>query len=76
VALSTYFTRGASEMNVTFVHKPGDTVQLAALKIPGVVTGCLVDSDGCQYRVVWWWDGTRRSEWLYGYELTSAAEPK
>jgi hypothetical protein len=54
-----------------FDHKPGDSVTLIALKLPGHVSGVLRDSDGAQYRVVWWWDGQRRTEWLYGHEIES-----
>lgn len=61
---------------VEFAYKPGDKVQLIALKLPGNITGVLADSDGVQYRVVWWWDGTRRSEWLNPFEITSEAAGK
>jgi hypothetical protein len=56
-------------LSVTFTYRPADTVHLIGLNIPGTVTGCLVDSDGLQYRVVWWWDGLRHCEWLQAYEL-------
>jgi hypothetical protein len=59
----------AKPLAVFFDYRPGGTVQLLGLKIPGTVTGCLVDSDGLQYRVVWWWDGLRHSEWLFDFEI-------
>lgn len=35
----------------------------------GIVTGLLRDSDGCQYRIVWWDDTTRKAEWMFQSEL-------
>ena len=57
---------------VTFAHKPGDSVRLIGLDQPATVTACLVETDGTQYRVVWWWEGTRRCEWLHSFEIKSS----
>lgn len=54
---------------VGFIYKPGMAVRLKALDIPATVTGCLINGDGLQYQVVWYWDGTRRCEWVHGFEL-------
>lgn len=54
---------------VEFDHSLGDRVRLIELDRPGIVTSCLRDSDGTQYRVVWWDSGSRKTEWLYGFEI-------
>lgn len=54
---------------VEFEHALGDAVRLKEIDRPGVVTSCLRDSDGPQYRVVWWDSGTRKVEWLHGFEI-------
>ncbi len=57
------------KLTVEFEFAPGDRCQLIEIDRPGMVTGCMRDSDGCKYCVVWWHDGQRRSEWLYHFEI-------
>lgn len=59
------------EAMTDFAHVPGDTVTLKGLKITGTVTACMVGIDGKQYQVVYWWEGTRRCEWLHAFEIGS-----
>lgn len=56
-------------MNVTYFYNIGAKVTISETNHPGVVTGLLSDSQGHQYRVVWWNNGERRQEWLYEYEI-------
>lgn len=37
----------------------------------GTITGILLDSEGVQYRVVYWLDDTRRHEWMFSFEIES-----
>lgn len=59
-----------------FKCKLGQRVQLIDIDRPGLVTGVMRDSDSTQYRVVWWWDGVRRSEWLHGAEFNLTEEKR
>lgn len=54
---------------VAFDHKPGDTVKITALGLQGVVIALMKDSEGLAYRVVYWSEGTRKTEWLFGWEI-------
>jgi hypothetical protein len=56
-------------INVEFAHKPGDSVRLKSLNLLGTVISCLISAEGKQYQIVWYWDGTRRCEWLHGFEV-------
>ncbi len=56
---------------VEFAHSIGEEVRLVELNRPARVTALLCDSDGPQYRVVFWEGGTRRVEWLFAFELKS-----
>jgi hypothetical protein len=58
---------------VKFKYAAGDKVRLIGVDLPGTVLSALIDSEGPQYRVVWWWNGTRRSEWLHEFEIAPAA---
>jgi hypothetical protein len=57
--------------NVRYAYAIGDHVRICATEHPGQVTGLLTDSNGPQYRVVWWNNGERKQEWLYEYEVES-----
>lgn len=37
----------------------------------GFISGILLDTDGIQYRVVYWADSVRRVEWVYPCEIAS-----
>jgi hypothetical protein len=44
-------------------------VAIRGAETEGTVTAIMLENDGMQYRVVYWHDGVRRCEWLYGFEL-------
>jgi len=54
---------------IEFAFAVGDPILILGPNYPGQVTGCMVDSTGLQYRIVWWKDGERKCEWLYAFEL-------
>jgi hypothetical protein len=58
-----------STSTVKFAFAVGARVKIRETAHPGQVTGCMADSSGEQYRVVWWNNGERRCEWLYAFEL-------
>lgn len=47
----------------------GSKVQIKGAETQGTVTAVMLEADGLQYRVVYWHDGVRRIEWMYGFEL-------
>lgn len=53
-----------------FARDIGQEVQLKALEQKGRVDALLVDSSGCQYRIIYWFNGERRSTWVYEWELS------
>jgi len=52
-----------------FVFRLNDKVKVIEIDRPGVINGMSVDALGVQYRVVYWNDCTRRSEWVYADEI-------
>lgn len=61
---------------VEFDFRIGDAVDIVATHHPGTVTGCMLDADATmQYRVIWWNNGERKQEWLYGFELARVKAP-
>ena len=56
-------------MRVEFDFHLQQRVTILALDLPGIVTACLIGPDGKEYRVVYWSDGSRKSEWLLPFEL-------
>ncbi len=58
-----------TEHAVYFDHCIGATVKVLALELTGRVSGMMLDECGPSYRVVYWSDGSRRSEWMYGWEI-------
>ena len=62
-------------MTCEFKFNLGDRVRLAELNQPGIVEGLSVDGLGKQCRVVYWWNGERRTVWVYEQELQKA-EPE
>ena len=52
-------------------YRPGQTVVIAALERPAIVTLVRVDEGGIvDYFVTWWDEGKRCTEWLRSQELT------
>lgn len=53
----------------------GDQIKVIEINRPGVVTGMLVDDAGPQYRVAFWNDSARRTEWVYDHEISLRKAP-
>lgn len=53
----------------SFAFSLQDEVTIVEINRPGVINGMSADALGCQYRVVYWNDCQRRSEWVYGWEI-------
>jgi hypothetical protein len=55
---------------IEFEHDIGDRVCVAqARDIEGCVAGMSINVNGATYRVIWWQDGKRQDEWLFGWEI-------
>ena len=50
----------------------GSRVYIKGAESEGIVTGIMMEQDGMSYRVVYWADGVRRLDWVYGFELGNA----
>jgi hypothetical protein len=57
-----------------FAFKLRDQVLIKEIGRAGVVEALLVDSLGPQYRIAYWNDGVRKSEWLYAEEVERRAD--
>jgi hypothetical protein len=58
----------------SFVFALNEKVTLLDIKRPGVVTGISLDCLGIQYRVVYWNDSQRRTEWVFEWEIEAREE--
>jgi hypothetical protein len=54
---------------VEFKFDIGEEVCISAIGMKGRVESLIYDSLGPQYRVVYWNDGARRTDWMYEWEL-------
>jgi hypothetical protein len=55
---------------VQFDHAIGDRVRIRDTSIHADVSGLLKDEDGGkQYRIVWWYGGSRISQWVFPREI-------
>lgn len=50
-------------------YQPGDYVRIKALERPGRVSLIRYDGQQVEFFVVWWDEGKRQAEWLFGDEL-------
>ena len=57
-------------MKVDFKHNIGDEVIITDIDRPGRIESLCQDICGKQYRVVYWHDGQRRSEWMHEWEIS------
>jgi len=55
--------------SVEFVFGMHQTVRLKSLDVDGKVIGMAKDNDGTSYKVVYWYNGERRVEWVFIWEL-------
>ena len=60
-----YMTRRTENFNLNL----GDKVTVIEIKRPGIIDSIMVDEGGHQYRVVYWFDGTRHASWVYEGEI-------
>lgn len=61
-----------SAKTVEFSYDIGQSVMIVDIvdiDRPAMVTGLLRDQEGCQYRVVFWESGCRKSEWVFEREI-------
>lgn len=58
-----------SACTVPYAHNIGDTVKVKALDLKGQVCALMSDAEGLSYRVIYWSDGTRKAEWMFGWEI-------
>jgi hypothetical protein len=57
---------------IKFAHDIGERVYvLQAQDIIGCVSGMSINVNGDMYRVIWWQDGKRQDEWLFGWEIAT-----
>ena len=59
-------------MTITTPFSLGDIVMLTFINRPGIINGIRIDNLGIQYRVCYWFDGCRKSEWVYDSEIVKA----
>jgi len=54
---------------IVYLYSIGQEVTVAPIGMIGHVDALMRDTDGIQYRVVYWNDGQRYSQWVYEWEL-------
>ena len=54
---------------VEFDYDIGNRVRVKAVEMCGQVDSMSLDAQGPMYRVVYWNDGQRYSQWMYGWEV-------
>lgn len=54
---------------IEFDYSIGDAVRIVDIDRTGRVIALLRDNDGVSYRVTYWDNGQRRTEWLFLYEI-------
>jgi hypothetical protein len=60
---------------IEFEHDIGDTVRVVQVNdIEGYVSGMSINVNGNMYRVIWWQDGKRQDEWLFGWEIATTTK--
>lgn len=61
---------------IEFQYDIGDNIKIKAIEIEGRIDAMLFDSGGCQYRVIYWYDGKRNQLWLYEWETEKDTKKK
>lgn len=59
-----------------FGFEIGQQVTIIPIDVLGRVDAVMHEMDCVQYRVVYWLDSRRVSEWVYGYEIKSVQTQK
>ena len=57
---------------VKFKYDIGDRVRVEAVEMCGRIEALMADIQGNMYRVLYWNDGQRYSQWVYDWEITGA----
>ena len=63
-------------IQVTFRFYLMQAVHIHPIGTDGIVTAMIVEEGGKMYRVAYWDDGIRKTEWLLAGELVAKAEKK
>jgi hypothetical protein len=56
-------------ITVSVAYAVGSRVTIHAIGHPGIVEEISIGRHGTSYRVAWWWEGKRQSEWVNDTEL-------
>jgi hypothetical protein len=56
-------------MKIDFKFQLGQTVTLKEINRPGLIDACALFDVGVQYRVAYWNNGDRKTEWVYEGEI-------
>jgi len=56
-------------VTVEFRHDIGDSVKILSIRMVGQVDSMSKDINGLMYRVIYWNNGERYSQWLYDWEI-------
>ena len=62
------------ETTIHYAHSRGDRVRILELEHIGWIDALMVDEDGQNYRVRYWWDGDIKSIWLRACEIEASTE--
>jgi len=46
-----------------------DEATIVALQVKCTVIALMFDSEGISYRINYWWDGDRKCEWVFHWEI-------
>lgn len=53
-----------------------DRVRITEIDKAGIVGAMMLDREGIQYRVMYWWDGSRKFAWCCDFEIMLCSDPK
>ena len=56
-------------MKLESKHSIGDKVKIRELDQAGRIDAIQWSVNGIEYRVVYWWDGVRHSDWMAEWEV-------
>lgn len=62
--------------SVEFLYQIKESVRIPAIDTDGFVEGLMLFQSGPEYRVVWWLEGVRYSQWLSEHELAPIGATK
>lgn len=54
---------------VEFKYDVAESVYIKAIEMRGTIDALCLDVNGIQYRVIYWFNGTRSATWLYDWEI-------